>query len=177
MGRAVRSSAPCIAAFSAKSEQGAIDAIARGANCVLAERLDIRTISNDCGVPLAGVEPPAVRGDALGSAGRADDVSSRCALWRPVEHCIAYNFAGTEEDARRMAERGRRELGAIPGVMNIFTGRAVDDSARFRYVWLVRFAHRAVIESYRKHPVHVAFADSAFRPNAKDRRSIDFESM
>jgi fructose-bisphosphate aldolase, class II len=38
----------------------------------------------------------------------------------------------------------------------------------------VRFAHPAVIDSYRDHPDHLAFADNLFRPLAADRMTIDF---
>jgi len=32
-----------------------------------------------------------------------------------------------------------------------------------------------VIESYRDHPEHVAYADNHFRPQAGDRISIDYQ--
>jgi hypothetical protein len=41
----------------------------------------------------------------------------------------------------------------------------------------VRFAHPKVIESYRQHPDHVAFADTRFRPLAAGRISIDYEAL
>jgi fructose-bisphosphate aldolase class II len=41
----------------------------------------------------------------------------------------------------------------------------------------VRFCHTAVIDSYRKHPDHVAFADNLFRPVAGERISIDFQML
>jgi fructose-bisphosphate aldolase class II len=67
-------------------------------------------------------------------------------------------------------------LGAIPGVREVFTGAAVRDGARYRYSWNVRFCHPAVIDSYRYHPDHVAFADTWFRPVAQDRVSIDYQA-
>jgi len=70
---------------------------------------------------------------------------------------------------------GRRILSRIPGVREVVTGTSVAPDSRYRYCWIVRFAHPAVIDSYRDHPDHVAFADGAFRPIAGDRISIDFQ--
>jgi fructose-bisphosphate aldolase class II len=108
-----------------------------------------------------------------GSAGRADDLLGACEPWRAVDHVIVYNVKGEADVAHIMAE-GRRVLGAIPGVREVFTGTAVAQQASYRYCWNVRFCHPAVIDSYRVHPDHVAFADSLFRPVAGDRVSIDF---
>jgi fructose-bisphosphate aldolase class II len=72
---------------------------------------------------------------------------------------------------------GQRVLSAIPGVREVFTGSAIKDDARYRYTWLVRFCHPAVIDSYRQHPDHVAFADQHFRPIAGDRVSIDYQAI
>jgi fructose-bisphosphate aldolase class II len=40
---------------------------------------------------------------------------------------------------------------------------------------MVRFASAAVIDTYRDHPDHQAFADSHFRPVAGDRLTIDYQ--
>jgi fructose-bisphosphate aldolase class II len=102
-----------------------------------------------------------------GSAGRAAEVLMQCRPWRPVEHLIVYNVRGLDEAGRVLA--------AIPGVRRVFTGEAVKDGAAYRYSWLVRFASRAVIYSYREHPAHKQFADHRFRPYAGERISIDFQ--
>jgi fructose/tagatose bisphosphate aldolase len=54
---------------------------------------------------------------------------------------------------------------------------AVKEDAKYRYTWLVHFCHPAVIDSYREHPVLVAFADKLFRPVAAERISIDYQTM
>lgn len=110
-----------------------------------------------------------------GSAGRADEVMAACRPWQEVEHLIVYNLSGTssEETATMMAE-GRRILGAIPGVRQVITGTSVREDAPYRHCWLVRFVHPAVIDSYREHPDHQAFADDQFRPRVGDRISIDY---
>ncbi len=47
-------------------------------------------------------------------------------------------------------------------------------NAKYRYTWLLRFCHPEVIDSYREHPDHIAFADKRFRPVAGGRISIDY---
>ena len=93
-----------------------------------------------------------------------------------MEHAIFFNTEGLEPDAiDDMLAEGRRVLADIPGVHRVFTGNAVQEGAPYRHCWLVRFAARPVIDSYREHPVHKHFADTRFRPYAGGRVSIDFE--
>lgn len=114
----------------------------------------------------------------FGAEGRAEAVLQAARRWREVAHVIVYNAdgggAGTVEE---MMSRGQAALGTIPGVREVAAGRAVSAQARYPYCWLIRFAHAAVIESYRTHPVHTAFADREFRPRAKDRLTIDYELL
>jgi len=111
-----------------------------------------------------------------GGAGRAPELLSRAPSWEPIEHVITYSAEGLDEaGAAAMMEEGRRVLAQIPGVRAVHTGEAMNpETARYRYCWLVRFTHPAVIDSYRDHPLHVAFADDHFRPVASDRMSIDY---
>jgi len=110
-----------------------------------------------------------------GAAGRADEVLECCTPWAPVEHTIIYNTGADEADVQAMMAEGRQVLAQIPGVRSVFSGEAVQEGARYRYSWLVRFCHPAVIDSYRDHPAHLAFADNLFRPLAGDRISIDYQ--
>ncbi len=110
-----------------------------------------------------------------GSAGRAAEVLVQCRAWEPVEHVILYNVEGaTDEQVAAMMARGREVLCAIPGVRRVITGWALPEKAAYRCCWLVEFTHRKVIESYREHPDHVAFANQFFRPIAAERISIDY---
>ena len=110
-----------------------------------------------------------------GGEGRADEVLAAAEPWLPVEHIILYNVEGLDEaGVEAMMAEGRRVLSAIPGVLAVDTGRAVKEDADYRYCWRVRFCHPAVIDSYRDHPDHVAFADERFRPYAGGRVSIDY---
>jgi fructose-bisphosphate aldolase class II len=114
--------------------------------------------------------------DIWGSSGRAEALLACCRPWRPVEHVILYNTEGLDKaGVEEMMAEGRRVLGAIPGVQQVFTGHAVQDGAAYRHCWVVRFVARPVIESYRDHPEHQRYADEHFRPYAGERMSIDFE--
>lgn len=110
-----------------------------------------------------------------GAADRATEVLAEVAPWNEVEHLILYN--SSEDDARveEVMAEGRHVLGAIPGVRHVYTGRALKEGSKYRYCWLVRFVHPKVVESYRDHPDHAAFADTRFRPlAAAGRISIDY---
>ncbi len=110
-----------------------------------------------------------------GGAGRAQALLKHCRRWSALEHTILYNTANIpEEGVDEMMAEGQRVLGAIPGVRRVFCGEAVQDKAAYRYSWHIQFCHPAVIDSYREHPDHVAFANSLFRPVAADRISIDY---
>ena len=61
-------------------------------------------------------------------------------------------------------------------IRQVFTGHAVTDDSAYRHCWVVRFATRPVIDSYREHPAQQNFADNRFRPHAGTRLSIDFEA-
>ena len=110
-----------------------------------------------------------------GSAGQADAVLAAAEAWQPVHHVIIYNV-DTDDDTQvsNMMQEGENVLSHIPGVRRVITGNAVQEDAKYKFSWLIEFVHENVIESYRDHPAHVAFADNLFRPIAGDRISIDF---
>ncbi|WP_455199089.1 ketose-bisphosphate aldolase [Kaarinaea lacus] len=111
-----------------------------------------------------------------GSAGQADAVMKAVSEWRPVHHVIIFNVENTSDaDAQKMMREGEKILSQIPGVRRVLTGTAIQEAAKYKYTWLIEFVHDKVIDSYRDHPDHVAFADNLFRPVAGDRVSIDFE--
>ena len=113
--------------------------------------------------------------DKSGAKGQGRALLESCKPWRPVEHLIVYNTLTDEAASEEMAAEGRRVLDKLPGVRATWSGRALTPDAGYRWCWLIRFAHPAVIDSYREHPDHVAYADNHFRPAAGDRISIDYE--
>ena len=114
----------------------------------------------------------------VGAAGWAGQALAQCRPWAEVAHLIVYNSTAIDSHAtRKMITEGRRVLAQIPGVRGVFAGETVRDDAHYRYTWLVRFCSEAVIDTYRDHPDHVAFADGWFRPLAGDRISIDYTEL
>lgn len=111
-----------------------------------------------------------------GGAGRAAEVLSRCPAWNPVAHIVSYDpEPNGGADLGTVLEEGRNALSKVPGVRSVETGEATDpETARYRHCWLVRFTHPSVIDSYRDHTLHKAFADEHFRPLAPDRLTIDY---
>lgn len=114
----------------------------------------------------------------LNSTNKGKEILNNCSTWRPVEHLIIYNVANiSENETRDMMLKGQELLSTIPGVRRVEIGQSVLSDAKYQFTWLVRFCHPDVIESYRHHPIHVAFADELFRPVAADRISIDYEIL
>lgn len=111
-----------------------------------------------------------------GSAGRAAEVLAQCEPWRPVHHVIVYSASGTTDAAiHAIMAQGRNMLSLIPGVRRVIAGTALQENAKYRFTWLIEFAHPCVIDSYRDHPLHVEFADRYFHPVASDRITIDYQ--
>lgn len=114
----------------------------------------------------------------FGAAGRAAEVMAQCRVWHPIEHVIFYNVEdASDDDIETMMARGREVLGNIPGVRRVITGWPTLENQKFRFCWIVEFVHEKVIESYREHPDHVAFANGMFRPVAGDRLSLNFADV
>ena len=113
--------------------------------------------------------------EKAGAKGRGGPAAKDSRSWNPVEHLIIYNTTADEAASKELAREGRRVLDRIPGVRATWSGRSVKEDAAYRWCWLIRFAQPAVIESYRDHPEHVAYADNHFRPQAGDRISIDYQ--
>jgi fructose-bisphosphate aldolase class II len=112
----------------------------------------------------------------FGSAGQAEGVLADARLWQPVAHLIQYNTRGVDEaGVEAMMARGREVLSRIPGVRRVATGHAVKADSQYSCCWVIEFTSERVIDSYRDHADHVAFADGLFRPVAPERLSIDYK--
>jgi len=93
-----------------------------------------------------------------------------------IRHLIVFNIreGATNEECLAVIARGREQLLQIPGVIRLSFGTAVKEDARYRYNLAVDFQDESVIELYKHHPIHVAYADDYFRPLATDRITIDY---
>ena len=91
-----------------------------------------------------------------------------------IRHLIVFNALAPYERVLAMAERGKAVLSAIPGVTDVRFGTAVEDSARYRYVFDIGFENESVIAAYRAHPDHIRFAEEEFRPLAPERLTTDY---
>ncbi len=110
-----------------------------------------------------------------GSAGQADAVLATAEAWQPVHHVIIYNLdVDDANQTSHMMREGEKVLSQIAGVRRVITANAVQEDAKYKFSWLIEFVHKNVIDNYRDHPDHVAFADKLFRPIAGDRISIDY---
>ncbi len=109
-----------------------------------------------------------------GSAGQADEVLAVSEAWQPVHHVIIFNTDADDAQVAHVLSEGQKILSRIPGVRRVVTGNAVQENEKYKFTWLIEFVHESVIDSYRDHPDHVAFADKLFRPIAGDRLSIDY---
>ena len=84
------------------------------------------------------------------SVNRATQVFNQCRPSIAVEHLIIYNLEGLDEaSAEAMMIDSQRILSGIPGLREVFCGKAVKADASYCYSWLIHFCHPAVIGSYR----------------------------
>jgi len=114
----------------------------------------------------------------LNSAGRAAEVLIQCQPWRNLETVIVYNPSTDDESAiNEMLNKGKQDLSAIPGVLNVEIGRSIDAQSRYNYCWLVRVANEEVLKSYKSHPVFESYADKYFKPLTSETVAIDYEIL
>lgn len=110
-----------------------------------------------------------------GSAGRIVDLVATCRPRREVEHMVLYTPSGIDDAGlESMIENGMATLRNIPGVRRVFAGKALTQDGAHTHVWSIRLAAEAVIDGFRNHPDHRAFAENSLHPIAPDRMSIDF---
>jgi hypothetical protein len=96
-----------------------------------------------------------------------------------IRHLIVFNIREevTHEDCLAMAERARQDLTSIAGVVQVSFGVAVTENARYRYTFVIDLNDEQALRRYRDHPIHVAFADTYFRPIAPDRITTDYKLL
>ncbi|HED33825.1 MAG TPA: fructose-bisphosphate aldolase [Gammaproteobacteria bacterium] len=111
-----------------------------------------------------------------GSAGRAAEVLERCEPWLAVEHLIVHNinaYYGLSPDS--VISQGRQILSQIPGVREVFTGKAMQGNAQYTFCWSVRFTHRTALEHFHQHSEFKIFLKQQFNPAVCDVIRIDYQ--
>ncbi len=113
-----------------------------------------------------------------GSAGRAAEVLARCAPWGSAEHLIMLNIVGLDKTAAdAIMVEGEHVLSTIPGVREVFSGKATKRDAKYHYAWRVRFCHSDLVNSYKEHPHYIDFTSKLFRSVVDDKITIDFQTV
>ena len=94
-----------------------------------------------------------------------------------IRHLLIFNTRDdvTHEQCLAMAELAHQELSRIPGVVQVSFGIAVAENARYRYNFTIDLDDEQALRVYQDHPIHVAFANSHFRPMAPDRITTDYK--
>ncbi len=91
-----------------------------------------------------------------------------------IRHVIVFNATTPEAEVRAMAARAGEVLGGLPGVTEVRFGVALAETARYRYFFDIGLQDEQALDVYRTHPLHLRFADEAFRPMAPDRITTDY---
>jgi fructose-bisphosphate aldolase class II len=95
----------------------------------------------------------------LNSAGRAAEVLIQCRPWKNIENVIICNNEENEKDViEERLSRGQKELGQIPGVLDVEIGRTIKPDGKYNYCWLVRLANERVLDNFKSHPVYGQYA-------------------
>ncbi len=109
-----------------------------------------------------------------GAAGQAQAVARYAPPIEPIEHVIYYRWQGTPEEVSAMQQLGVATLGALPGVRRIAAGQALESDSSYPYLWTMTFASPQALAAFRADSSHQHFANTHFRPWAKERITIDF---
>lgn len=75
------------------------------------------------------------------------------------------------------AAESQAALGAIPGVISAAGGPAADDdsAAAWDVMLQVRLEDMTAVETYRVHPLHLAYLDEVMKPAAVFKKVWNFE--
>ncbi|MCW8829013.1 MAG: ketose-bisphosphate aldolase [Gammaproteobacteria bacterium] len=113
-----------------------------------------------------------------GSAGRAAEVISRCRGWSTAVQLTQFNVEmAAVDDMQMVLARGRRLLGAIPGVREVSTGHTTADGARHRFFWQVTLNHVDAAEAYLRHPNYRDFSHRLLAGISSDKQALLYQSL
>lgn len=91
-------------------------------------------------------------------------------------HAVLFNFKSDVSAASidRIISEARTKLPSIPGVMNLFAGKALNENLEYGYAITMLFKDEGALEEYRDHPDHVQFRDVDFYPYVTTKTGIDY---
>lgn len=111
-----------------------------------------------------------------GSAGRAAEVLQRCEPWLAVEHQIIHNVNSLYgQSLDNIIDEGKQLLSQIPGVREVFIGKAIKENSKYHFYWSVRFTHKAALENFRQNHKFDNFIKQRLSPNTSDLVSIGYQ--
>ncbi len=89
-----------------------------------------------------------------GTAGRAAEVLTQCRPVLAAEQWMSFTLDLEESLIPPLLTKTHRSLAAIPGVREVFMGRALHDGERQRFNWRIRFCGRRALQSFPRHPAY-----------------------
>ena len=92
-------------------------------------------------------------------------------------HAVLFNFKPdlSEEKKKRIYQLSYEKLEPIPGVMNLHTGKTINESAEYEHGVFMYFEDREALQKYRAHPEHIRFRDEEFFPFLESYTGLDYE--
>ena len=92
-------------------------------------------------------------------------------------HAVLFEFKPEVSQERRaeVLALARRDLAAIPGVLDLTAGRAIRAGDEYPYAIAMRFRGREELEAYRACPAHARFRDVEFFPLLARKTTLDYE--
>ncbi len=80
-----------------------------------------------------------------------------------------------EADVARLVTEAREKLTQIPGVKNLTAGWATPPGDPYDVVLTMHLDDATALETYRTHPLHVAYVENVVKPVKAERFAIDAE--
>lgn len=112
------------------------------------------------------------------SAGRAAEVLIQCSAWHKVAHIIVHKSEAADAlQTQQMVLQGKHELSRIPGVMNVNVGKSVMQNGISEYCWLICLANKSVVETFKKDPIYLSYANNYLSSQGKENSSVDYEML
>ena len=83
----------------------------------------------------------------------------------------------TPQGRAEFAQKSQEALASFPGVLSAEAGTAADESSAQAWdvALQVRFADMDAVETYRVHPIHLAYLEEVMKPAAVFKKVWNFE--